>query len=302
MSYSFGHNPGLWSPFSSFHRTVNSAKDDCVTTMIRKYALPLALTVLLILVLIGSLFVRVPVPSTLEPSPHSDAAHRTTSQPSVVLSATASTPLVLHARTSPPAPTITSAPASTPTPTVTPTLKATPSPTLSLPRIEVIADELTVHRGPGQRFPILYTVRKGDILVVQSKNLGFDKNPWFLIRVRSDETEEWITGDIRYVTRYNVAHLSYRSSACPGAPPQHVQVGDKAVVCTKSDLLRVRREPRLSSSTTARLSPGTYVTILDGPSCANSHSWWKIQTTSGIVGWVAEGGDDIDPYFICPAR
>jgi hypothetical protein len=92
------------------------------------------------------------------------------------------------------------------------------------------------------------------------------------------------------------------SSGCPDAPPQRVRVGDKARVCTAYDQLVVRARPGRSSSEIARLKPGTYVTIVDGPICADVWSWWKVQTDSGTVGWVAEGGDEIDPYFICPAR
>ena len=91
-------------------------------------------------------------------------------------------------------------------------------------------------------------------------------------------------------------------SGCPGAPPQRVRVGDRAWVCTAYDQLVVRRQPGLGSREITRLKPGTYVTIVDGPICANVWSWWKVRTDSGIAGWVAEGGDEIDPYFICPAR
>jgi serine/threonine-protein kinase len=93
-----------------------------------------------------------------------------------------------------------------------------------------------------------------------------------------------------------------RPSSCPGAPPQRVRVGERARVCTAYEQLIVRAQPRRSSSELTRLKPGTYVTVVDGPICANAFSWWKVRTNSGTVGWVAEGGDEIDPYFICPAR
>jgi len=92
------------------------------------------------------------------------------------------------------------------------------------------------------------------------------------------------------------------SSSCPGAPPQRVRVGDRAWVCTAYEQLIVRAQPRRGSAERTRLEPGTPVTVIDGPVCANVFSWWKVRTDSGSVGWVAEGGDEIDPYFICPAR
>jgi serine/threonine protein kinase len=92
------------------------------------------------------------------------------------------------------------------------------------------------------------------------------------------------------------------ASSCPGAPRQLVRVGERAWVCTKYDQLIVRAQPRRSSNELTRLNPGTYISVVDGPVCADTWSWWRIRTDFGMVGWVAEGGDEIDPYFICPAR
>jgi len=92
------------------------------------------------------------------------------------------------------------------------------------------------------------------------------------------------------------------SSRCPGASPQRVRVGYRARVCTAYENLVVRAQPGRGSPEITRLRPGTYVTVVDGPICADVWSWWKVQSDSGIVGWVAEGGDEIDPYFICPVR
>ena len=89
---------------------------------------------------------------------------------------------------------------------------------------------------------------------------------------------------------------------CPGAPAQRVHVGDRVWVCTQYDRLIVREQPRLSGREIARLEPGTYGDIIDGPNCANGYSWWKIRADSGTIGWVSEGGDDVDPYFICLVR
>lgn len=89
---------------------------------------------------------------------------------------------------------------------------------------------------------------------------------------------------------------------CPGAPPQRVMIGEKARVCTKSDDLIVRKEPGRDGKELTGIKPGTNFMIIDGPSCANNWSWWKVELDSGLDGWVAEGGDNIDPYFICPVK
>lgn len=91
------------------------------------------------------------------------------------------------------------------------------------------------------------------------------------------------------------------TTSCPGAPAQRVVVGEKAYVCTKVDRLIVREKPAKSASEITRIKPGTVMTIVKGPVCADNWSWWRIKTTDGVVvGWVSEGGDNTDRYFICP--
>lgn len=90
-------------------------------------------------------------------------------------------------------------------------------------------------------------------------------------------------------------------SSCPGAPFQRLAVGENGKVCTKSDPIRLRKTPGKEGEIIASLKTGTKFEVIDGPQCAGSNwSWWKVKLDSGQVGWVAEGGDAIDPYFLCP--
>ena len=89
-------------------------------------------------------------------------------------------------------------------------------------------------------------------------------------------------------------------SVDPNSPSQRIRVDGRAWVCTAHDSLAIRSEPGLGSSEIARLEPGTYVTVVDGPAYADGWPWWKVRPDSGVVGWVAEGGDEIDPRFLCP--
>ncbi len=91
-------------------------------------------------------------------------------------------------------------------------------------------------------------------------------------------------------------------ASCSGAPLQRVRVGESAQVCTAYEQLMVRAQPRRNGAVLTRQRPGRYVSVIDGPVCATAFSWWLVRTDSGTVGWVAEGGDEIDPYFLCPAR
>jgi hypothetical protein len=89
-------------------------------------------------------------------------------------------------------------------------------------------------------------------------------------------------------------------SSCPGAPPQRVVVGDKAYVCTKSDRLIVHKGPGKNEPEITRIVTGTEFVVVKGPVCSDNWSFWRIRTKDGIVGWVSEGSDSIDPYFFCP--
>ena len=93
---------------------------------------------------------------------------------------------------------------------------------------------------------------------------------------------------------------SSSGGSCPGAPPQRLRVGGYAYVCTISDPVRLRIGAGSNYDTKTRLDTGTEVYVVDGPVCANNWSWWWIETESGVSGWMAEGGDNVDPYFLCP--
>ena len=88
--------------------------------------------------------------------------------------------------------------------------------------------------------------------------------------------------------------------SCPGAPPQRLKVNNMAYVCTSADSVKLREGPGRSYATLKSLVPGADVKIISGPSCADNWSWWKVKTESGFIGWMSEGGDSTDTYFLCP--
>jgi len=91
-------------------------------------------------------------------------------------------------------------------------------------------------------------------------------------------------------------------SYCPGSPPQRLKVGESGKVCTEKAGVYLRVNPGKESEEIELLKPGTRFTVLDGPECAgNNWSWWKVKLDNGQVGWMAEGGDIYDPYFLCPS-
>lgn len=92
------------------------------------------------------------------------------------------------------------------------------------------------------------------------------------------------------------------ASACPGAPKQRLAVGENARVCTRRDNVFIRSGPAKSYAILERVAPGTLVEVTGGPECADDWSFWEIELTTGVSGWMSEGGDDVDAYFLCPVE
>ncbi len=89
-------------------------------------------------------------------------------------------------------------------------------------------------------------------------------------------------------------------SACPGARPSRLHIGDRAYVSyDPPDPNRVRAQPGTDASVLGRIYPGEEVLILDGPECANGWVWWKVQSLeTGLTGWTSEG--DLQAYWLVP--
>jgi len=100
--------------------------------------------------------------------------------------------------------------------------------------------------------------------------------------------------------RRSAATRTATASACPGAPEQRLAVDEDAKVCTKSEAVFLRVGPGRQYEALRKINRGTVLQVINGPSCANNWSWWNVELPDGTVGWMAEGGDRIDPYFLRP--
>lgn len=96
--------------------------------------------------------------------------------------------------------------------------------------------------------------------------------------------------------------FSSSNSSCPGAPPQRLEVGEMAYVCTSNDSVKLREGAGKNFSIIKSLIPGADLKVVGGPKCNDNWSWWQVETESGFVGWMSEGGDSVDKYFLCPIK
>lgn len=101
--------------------------------------------------------------------------------------------------------------------------------------------------------------------------------------------------------RYEYFECSESVNSCPGAPPQRLIVNEMAYVCTTNDSVKLREGPGKNYPILKSLVPGSDIKIIGGPLCGDNWSWWEVETESGYTGWMTEGGDNVDKYFLCPA-
>ena len=137
----------------------------------------------------------------------------------------------------------------------------------------------------------------GDLLA----QLDGDTDNLFVVCAYDLATEEivWDLG-LPYYHEAIICPPSTNHNGCPGAPNQRLIVNKMAYVCTSIDTVKLREGPGKDYSILKSLVPGAVLKVVGGPVCANNWSWWKVETESGYVGWMSEGGDNIDPYFLCP--
>lgn len=94
-------------------------------------------------------------------------------------------------------------------------------------------------------------------------------------------------------------------SVCPGAKPTRLRIGDRAFVEPMPvDHNRIYPEPAIDPSKLLyRMKPGSYMKVLDGPSCGSGKAgvWWYVRSEdSGIEGWTRESDYAKSYYFIAP--
>ncbi len=87
---------------------------------------------------------------------------------------------------------------------------------------------------------------------------------------------------------------------CAEAPPSWLAVGVRGEVCTREDRVRVRSKPGRRAGRIAWAYPGDRFVVIDGPECGDGWVWWQVRLDDGTIGWMAEGGDERDPKFLCP--
>jgi len=86
---------------------------------------------------------------------------------------------------------------------------------------------------------------------------------------------------------------------CASAPPPRMIVNHIGrVTFSTGEPVRVRTGPGTGNAILTLLPEGTIFYVTGGPLCAEPYWWWSVQTSTGIIGWMAEGV--VSNYFIEP--
>jgi len=138
---------------------------------------------------------------------------------------------------------------------------------------------------------------RGDISTQLSS--PFEPGDWYLVVGVSEPTAK-----LSYFGWLSYPHSHFwvpsLTSSCPNAPAQRMQLNMRGYVCTKIGDVRLWDPPYRGAGEVAGLQSGEKFTVIGGAFCADDWSWWQIRTDHGLVGWIPEGGNNVDPYFICP--
>ncbi len=90
-------------------------------------------------------------------------------------------------------------------------------------------------------------------------------------------------------------------ATCPGAPPQRLVPGERGKVCTAKEPVVLRQGKGRTAPRVAALPTGTEFEVLGGGYCiGDGWSWYLVETDDGQIGFISEGGDAVDDYFLCP--
>ena len=141
--------------------------------------------------------------------------------------------------------------------------------------------------------------KKGALLI----KISVDTHPYFTYFIVIGELSgesRLLQEDFAGTTMDRIRQTSIQVPDCGKLPPR-LSLGNQArVAFTDGADMRIRVKPGLDQAILEKVPEGTRFSVLDGPSCVNEITWWKVHTNNGFEGWVAEFDDDV--YLLEPVQ
>jgi uncharacterized protein YgiM (DUF1202 family) len=104
------------------------------------------------------------------------------------------------------------------------------------------------------------------------------------------------------VTATSISTPTTLVNSCPGAQSPRLKINEEATVCTQEDCVYLRADAGKKYAILSCYKPGYVFMVVGGPICEDNTYWWQVATRKGFSGWMMEGWDAIDPYYLCPSE
>lgn len=160
-------------------------------------------------------------------------------------------------------------------------------------RVLVDAGAVNFRVDAGTSARVIRPLPYGTVLRITGGPVDANGYTWYQAKTTTATGEEtgWVIGEA--------------FTPAPGEMPDPgVLYGSGTAVHVATDLLRLRSDASIASSTLATLPDGTPLTVIAAPIGADGHTWYPVRTASGTTGWVAEayiaGGSASTPATITP--
>ncbi len=162
---------------------------------------------------------------------------------------------------------------------------------------------LKLRSGAGTNFQILENLPPGTVVLLLEGPVVSAGDNWWRVRAPSGN-EGWVVEAANGIQALipsageppSVASPPTAVVTCPGSLPAQLIPGQQGYVSSET-ANNVRQAPGTSNPKVGQIQPGTSFTVLDGPTCADGYTWFKIDA-NGLIGWTAESGDG--DYWIAP--
>lgn len=94
-----------------------------------------------------------------------------------------------------------------------------------------------------------------------------------------------------------VQQVEPRTDSCPGFLASRLVADGRARVRPDLTAVNLRAQPTSGSTQVGQVTGGTFVDVVQGPSCTLGTAWWQV-SAEGQTGWLAEG--QADAYWLLP--
>lgn len=147
---------------------------------------------------------------------------------------------------------------------------------------------------------IVTTLPAGTLLGILAGPLCGGGHTWYQVLL-PDATTGWASESLGTESYYFLEPYGPRigHKLCDDSQPSFLRVSDQAII--REDLpqptVNLRASPP-EGDVILGLPLGQKLTIIGGPTCGNTNTWWEVQTEDGTTGWMSEVLGQRKEYYL----